>query len=139
MSDGKNNQNGSDALYEQGVKTFEAAMGQPPTAFIETVDAIAPGYARMILESEFGDAYNRPGLDLRTRELVVIASCGALGVTGWGAMKMHIPAALRAGATRQEIVEVLIQIGFGAGLPTALGALQAAKEVFESLDAAKKA
>jgi 4-carboxymuconolactone decarboxylase len=133
MSERKHNTD--DALFQQGSATFEAAMGGAPNGFIESLDAVAPGFARQIIEMEFGAAYNRPGLDLKTRELVIIASCGALGVTGYGAVRMHIPAAIRAGATRQEIVEVLIQIAFGAGLPTSIGALQAAQEAFADLDA----
>jgi hypothetical protein len=40
------------------------------------------------------------------------------------------PTALKAGATRIEILEILVQIGFGAGLPTSIDALQAVAEVF---------
>jgi 4-carboxymuconolactone decarboxylase len=92
---------------------------------------------KYILEWEFGDLYGRPNLDLRTRELVIIASCATLGTAGLGAVKMHIGAALRAGASRAEIVEVLMQLGFSAGLPTAIAALDAAREAFAAIDEAK--
>ena len=48
---------------------------------------------------------------------------------------MRIPAALKAGATRMDILEVLIQVGLCAGLPASFGALEAAAEVFAELDA----
>lgn len=127
---------GRDATFDLGKQTFERVMGSSAQAFCDMVDGLAPGYGRFILEAEFGDAYNRPGLDLKTRELVIIGSCAALGVTGHGAVGMHIHAALKAGATRAEIVEVLVQIGFGAGLPTAMAALQVAKDTFAAIDAA---
>ncbi len=111
-----------------GKRTFEAALGTQADTFAAQVDALAPGYGRNILEWEFADGYNRPGLDLKTRELVIVASCAALGAVGHPAVRMHAVAALRAGATRQEVTEVLVQVGFAAGLPTALGALQAARE-----------
>jgi 4-carboxymuconolactone decarboxylase len=114
-----------------GSKTFESVMGVPAQSFVDSFAASEPDFGRLILGWEFGDAYNRPGLDLKTRELVVIAACAALGATGIPAVRMHIPAALRAGATRQEITEVLIQVGFAAGLPAALGAMNAAGEVFQ--------
>jgi 4-carboxymuconolactone decarboxylase len=127
---------GRNGAFELGAKTFADVMGQPAEGFLAAVDGLAPGYGRLILETEFGIAYNRPGLDLKTRELVIIASCAALGVTGHGAVRTHIPAALNAGATREEIVEVLVQIGFAAGLPTSLAALEVAQQSFAAIDAA---
>ena len=116
-----------------GSQTFETVMGIPAQGFVDGLAASEPDFARLILEWEFGDGYNRKGLDLRTRELVIIGACTALGATGVPAVRMHIGAALRAGATRQEITEVLIQVGFAAGLPAALGAMTAAGEVFRDM------
>jgi 4-carboxymuconolactone decarboxylase len=112
-----------------GSEIFELVMGSPAPAFINGLTSSEPDYARLILEWEFVDVYNRPGLDLRTPEFVVIAACGALRATGIPAICKRISAALRAGATRQEISEVLIQLGFPAGL---LGAPTAAGKVFEA-------
>lgn len=135
MSVSDSNSETRQALYEKGAAVFDASLGITAQQFVESVDGMAPGFGRLIVEMEFGDIYNRPGLDIKTRELIIIASCAALGATGLGAVKMHIPAALRHGATRAEIVESLVQVAMAAGLPTALGALQAATEVFAELDA----
>lgn len=116
-----------------GSQTFEKVMGIPAKAFVDGLAPSEPDFARLILEWEFGDGYNRNGLDLRTRELVIIGACAVLGATGVPAVRMHIGAALRAGATRREITEVLIQVGFAAGLPAALGAMTAAGEVFRDM------
>lgn len=126
---------GPEARLELGSRTFEDSLGSPAQTFIDSL-AVAPGFAEMVLEMEFGTAYHRPGLDLKTRELIIVATCSMLGASGYGAAKMHIPAALRAGATREEIVEALVQIAFAAGLPTSIGALQNAQACFEELDAA---
>ncbi|WP_277963376.1 carboxymuconolactone decarboxylase family protein [Pseudomonas sp. RIT-To-2] len=128
-----------DALFEQGSDTFDSSLSITTEQFVTSVEALAPGFGRLIIEMEFGDIYNRPGLDLKTRELVIIASCAALGITGFSALKMHVPAALRHGATRAEIIESLVQVAMAAGLPTSLGALQAAKEAFDELDSAHAA
>jgi 4-carboxymuconolactone decarboxylase len=111
-----------------GRQTFERVMGVSAQGFLDGVDAMAPGYGRHIREWEFADGYGRPGLDLKTRELAIIAVCAAIGAVGHPAVRMHVPAAIRAGATRQEVIEVLVQVGFAAGLPAALGALQVATE-----------
>lgn len=137
MSVSDSNSESRQALYEKGAKVFDSSLSISADQFVKSVDAMAPGFGRLIVEMEFGDIYNRPGLDIKTRELIIVASCAALGATGIGAVKMHIPAALRHGATRAEIVESLVQVAMAAGLPTALGALQAATEVFAELDANK--
>ncbi len=135
MSTSNGNPSTLQALYAQGEETFDSSLSITAEQFVANVEPLAPGFGRLIVEMEFGAIYNRPGLDIKTRELIIIASCAALGATGLGAVKMHIPAALRHGATRAEIVESLVQVSMAAGLPTALGALQAASEVFAELDA----
>ncbi|MGI4811618.1 MAG: carboxymuconolactone decarboxylase family protein, partial [Janthinobacterium lividum] len=67
---------------ELGRQTFERVMGAPAQGFLDTVGGMAPGYGERILEWEFADAYNRSGLDLKTRELVIVAACAAIGATG---------------------------------------------------------
>lgn len=124
-----------DELFKVGSETFQSALGVPTEDFLKSIDAMAPGFGRLIVEMEFGDIYHRPGLDLKTRELVIISSCATLGPVGYGAVRMHIPAALRHGVTRAEIIEALVQVSMAAGLPTAIGALQAASETFAALDA----
>jgi 4-carboxymuconolactone decarboxylase len=113
----------------------ETIMGEPPIWFINSLDAIVPGFARRLIETEFGTSSNRSGLDLKTRELALIASCGALGPAGIGAVRKRIPTALKAGVTRMEILEVLVQVGLCAGLPASIAALQEAAEVFAEIDA----
>lgn len=112
-------------------------MGDLPVWFINSLNGIVPGFARRLIETEYGISYKPSGLDLKTRELVLMASCGAVGAAGIGALRTRIPAALEAGATRMEVLEVLVQIGFAAGLPTSVGALQTAAEVFAEIDASK--
>ena len=130
MTDTPNN----DARLVQGRKIFEDSLGVSADAFIAGFADIAPGFGELILESEFGTAYQRPGLDLLTRELIIVATCAMLGTAGTDAVKLHIPAALRAGATRAQVVEALVQISFSSGLPTAIGALQTARGVFAEMD-----
>ncbi len=49
-------------------------------------------------------------------------------------LKVHIEAALKVGCTREEIVEVFMQMALYAGFPAALNALFAAREIFERHD-----
>ena len=87
------------------------------------------------IECGFGDIYSRPQLDLRTREIATIASLATLGCAQ-PQLKVHIEAALNVGCTREEIVEVFMQMALYAGFPAALNALFAAREIFERHDQA---
>ena len=68
-----------------------------------------PDMARLVIEFPFGDIYSRPGLDLRTRELITIVSLTTLGYPH-NELKAHISNALKADATQQEIIEVIMQM-----------------------------
>jgi 4-carboxymuconolactone decarboxylase len=83
----------------------------------------------MLIEFGFGDIYSRPQLDLHAREISTIAALAALG-NAQPQLKIHIEASLNVGCTREEIIEVFMQITLYAGFPAALNALFAAHEVF---------
>ena len=99
---------------------------------------IAPDFARYLIEFPFGDIYSRPGLDLRSREIAVVAALTALG-NATPQLKVHLQAALNVGVTREEIVEVLMQMAVYAGFPAALNGLAAAREVFAVAEASAAA
>jgi len=76
---------------------------------------------------------NRPGLDLTSREIATVAALTTLG-NAISRLKVHIKGALNVGVSRQEIIEIIIQMAVYAGFPAALNAMYAAKEVFEQTD-----
>lgn len=114
-----------------GQKMLQKVDGKGGDAVIESLQDIAPDFARYLLEFPFGDIYSRPGLDLRSREIATVAALTALGNAA-PQLKVHIGAALHVGLTQDEIVEVIMQMVVYAGFPAALNGLFAAKEVFAS-------
>jgi 4-carboxymuconolactone decarboxylase len=84
------------------------------------------------------DSYTRDVLDLKTLELCTVA---ALTVQGFSLpeLKLHIDAALRSGASREEVIEVITQMIAYVGFPAATNALMTAQAVFEDRDATKEA
>lgn len=117
------------ARYEKGWKKFEEIHGPVAKATRESLKDISPELARFVTEFAFGDIYSRPGLDLKTRQLLTIVSLVTLG-TAPLQLKSHIKGALNVGCTRQEIVEAILQMSVYAGFPKAMNAMYAAKEVF---------
>ncbi|MBS6076742.1 carboxymuconolactone decarboxylase family protein [Citrobacter cronae] len=114
-----------------GQKMLQKVDGKGGDAVVESLQDIAPDFARYLLEFPFGDIYSRPGLDLRNREIATVAALTALGNAA-PQLKVHIGAALHVGLTQDEIVEVIMQMAVYAGFPAALNGLFAAKEVFAS-------
>lgn len=72
---------------------------------------------------------SRPGLDLRTREMLTVSALMAMG-TAPGQLEFHIRAALNVGVTREEIVEILLQIAVYAGVPACMNGIAAARKAF---------
>ncbi|WP_413596100.1 carboxymuconolactone decarboxylase family protein [Citrobacter youngae] len=114
-----------------GQLMLQKVDGKGGDAVVESLQDIAPDFARYLIEFPFGDIYSRPGLDLRSREIATVAALTALG-NATPQLKVHIDAALHVGLTQDEIVEVIMQMAVYAGFPAALNGLFAAKEVFAS-------
>lgn len=115
--------------YVRGWAKLKEVDGQAGENVIASLRDIAPDFARLLIEFPFGDIYSRPGLDLRTRELAVVAALTAMG-NAVPQLKVHIHGARNVGCSEQEIVEVIMQMAVYAGFPAALNGLFAAKEVF---------
>lgn len=119
--------------YERGAEKFKEIKGENGEEVIERLKELDPDLARYVIEFPFGDIYNRPGLDLRSREIATVAALIALG-NAVLQLKVHIQSALNVGVSRQEIIEIIIQMAVYAGFPAALNAMRAAKEVFLEID-----
>lgn len=115
--------------YERGLAKLREVDGEAGERVMQSLQDIAPDFARYVIEFPFGDIYSRPGLDLKSREIAVVAALTAMG-NATPQLKVHIHAALNVGVTREEIVETIMQMAVYAGFPAALNGLMAAKEVF---------
>ena len=118
-----------DDRFERGWEKLKEIDGEAGEQVIESLKDIAPDFARLLIEFPFGDIYSRPGLDLKSREIAVLAALTALG-NATPQLKVHIHGALNVGCSEQEVVEVIMQMAVYAGFPAALNGLFAAKDVF---------
>jgi len=118
--------------YERGRALLEKIHGgHAGEALVAAQREICPDFAAMSIEWAMGGIMARPGLDLRTRQLLVIAACTTLG-HATPQLGAHIEGALAVGATREEIVESILQTLFYAGGAAVANALAVAKEVLRS-------
>jgi 4-carboxymuconolactone decarboxylase len=126
------------AEYQRGMNEIRKQLGPMADSYIQKIKAVAPEFAWMNVTFPFGELYTRDVLDLKTRELCTVA---ALTLQGFSLpqLKVHVDAALRCGASREEVIEVITQMIAYSGFPAATNALRTAQEVFQDLDATKKA
>lgn len=123
--------------YERGYEKLREIDGHAGEKVIAALADIAPDFARLLIEFPFGDIYSRPKLDLKTREMGVVAALTAMA-NATPQLKVHLHGALNVGCTRDEVVEMIMQMAVYAGFPAALNALFAAKEVFEERSLAQE-
>ena len=127
----------SSASYQRGMTELHKQLGPMADDYIERIKRLAPEFAWVNVTFPFGELYTRDVVDLKTRELCTVA---ALTVQGFSLpeLKIHIDAALRTGATRAEVVEIITQMIAYCGFPAATNALLVAEAVFALHDAADK-
>jgi 4-carboxymuconolactone decarboxylase len=118
-----------ESRLDRGKRALAEIDGHAGEEVIASLADIAPDFATYLLEFPFGDIYNRPGLDLRAREIATIAALTAMG-TATPQLKVHIGAGLNVGLTQDEILEIIMQMAVYAGFPAALNGLSAARDVF---------
>src|SRR5512135_258108 len=98
---------------------------------------ICPDFEAYVIEFLSGEVWSRPGLDLRTKSLVTVATLAAMGRPL--GLELNLRMALNNGATRQDVVETLLQIAPYAGFPACWEGLTLAQKVFRELDASPRA
>lgn len=118
--------------YEKGLESMRQHLGPKADEYVEAIREVAPLFAKVNVEFPFGDLYGdeQSVLDQKTRELATVA---ALTVQGFSLpqLKVHVDAALRCGASKEEIVEVITQMTAYCGFPAATNAIMTAKAVFQ--------
>jgi 4-carboxymuconolactone decarboxylase len=119
----------ADSRRRRGVEALNRITQGQGRAVIESLADIAPALGDFIVEFSYGDVISRPQLDLKCRELATVAALAALG-NAQPQLKVHIHGALNVGASREEIVEILIQTAVYAGFPAAINAVSTARQAF---------
>jgi 4-carboxymuconolactone decarboxylase len=116
---------------ERGLAALAATSSASGEAVVRSFDDIAPDIGRMILEHSYGDIFHRPGITAKTRELTACAALASRGtVTTETPLRVHINAALTAGAKPTEVIETLLNVLPYAGYPAVQQAMHIASEEF---------
>jgi len=116
---------------ERGRATLAKTSGSSGDAVVRSFDDVAPDLGRMIVEHSYGEVFSRSGIDMKSRELSACAALAAVGsATTEIPLRVHINAALNVGATREEILETLVNLIAYSGYPATQQAVRIAAEEF---------
>lgn len=120
-----------DPQFQAGLKTRREVLGDDyvARALAAATDFTWP-LQEHVTRNCWGQVWQRPGLDRRTRSLVTVAILTALGKQH--ELKGHVRGALNNGATREELQEVLLHAGIYCGVPAAVEAFRSAAEVVDA-------
>jgi 4-carboxymuconolactone decarboxylase len=113
--------------HEAGMRTRREVLGDEHVdRSIATTTDLTADFQDFITRTAWGDVWQRPGLERRTRSCLTVALLAALG--HHDELGMHVKGAIRSGVTEAEIAEVLMQVAVYAGVPAANGAFRAAQQ-----------
>lgn len=121
-----------DAAFQAGLTTRCQVMG--PEYVDRTLGAATDFTMPMqefITRNAWGNVWQRPGLDMKTRSLITVAMLTALGKQH--ELKAHVRGAIHNGATPEELREVMLHATVYCGFPTAIDAFRSVTEVVESM------
>ncbi len=119
-----------------GAEVFQGIMGwtAPPEEVARVMEAELGALGKFGLRHLMGEIWARPQLGRRDRSLITLVALVSLGKIA--ELRVHVPAALRHGMTREEIDEVILQLTVYLGYPAAVEAKNMTKEVLAALDGA---
>jgi 3-oxoadipate enol-lactonase/4-carboxymuconolactone decarboxylase len=114
--------------YDIGLKTRREVLGDAHVdQELAQADDFSGDFQEFLTRCTWGEIWNRPGLDRRTRSCVTLTALVAGGHLE--DLAAHTRAALRNGLTPDEIKEVLLQAAVYCGIPAAGSAFRVAQQV----------
>ena len=112
---------------ERGMKVRREVLGDAHVDRAEAKkDEFTVDFQDFIARYAWGEVWDRPGLDRRSRSIATLAALVSLRAEN--EIAMHVRAALRNGLTADEIKEVILHTAVYAGVPVANRAFAIADE-----------
>ncbi|MBH1963375.1 MAG: 4-carboxymuconolactone decarboxylase [Comamonadaceae bacterium] len=121
------------ALFDQGLSTRRDVLGSEYVdAAIKNATDFNIDMQELVTQYCWGDVWNRPGLDRKTRSFLNLAMLTALNRPH--ELKLHVRGAINNGLTKEEVKEVFLQTAIYCGVPAAIDSFRVASEVFKEME-----
>jgi 4-carboxymuconolactone decarboxylase len=119
-------------MYEKGLAIRRDVLGKE---FVDNAISSADDFNRplqeLVTQYCWGEIWGRPGLDRKTRSMLNLAMISALNRPH--EVKMHVKGAINNGLTKDQIMEVFLQVAIYCGVPAAVDSFRTAKEAFKEM------
>jgi 4-carboxymuconolactone decarboxylase len=121
-------------LFDKGLQTRREVLGSDYVDnSIRSADDFNRPMQELVTQYCWGDVWNRPGLDRKTRSMLNLAMLSTLNRPH--ELKLHVRGALTNGVTKEEIAEVFLQVAIYCGVPAAIDSFRVAREAFKDMEA----
>ncbi len=122
-----------EATYEKGMAIRRKVLGD---AYVDRamagVDEFTEDFQRIVTTYCWGEVWGREGLDRKTRSIINIAMIASLGRNH--ELAAHVRGAINNGLTKDEIKEVLLQVGIYCGVPAMVDSFRVARQVLDDIE-----
>lgn len=124
-------------MFDKGMQIRREVLGD---AYVDRAVANMNEFNKplqeLVTQYCWGEVWGREGLSKRDRSMINLAMIGILNRQH--ELKAHIRGAINNGLSKDEIAEVLLQVGIYGGIPAAVDSFRTANDAFADLDAEKK-
>lgn len=117
------------SIKNKGVNTMENNEKIVQTAGREQLGSFAPEFAHYNDDILFGENWNNPTIDNKTKAVVTVVSLMSQGIVD-SSMEHHLMNAKKYGVTKSEIAGIITHNAFYAGWPKAWAVFRMAKNIW---------
>ena len=109
----------------------DTLWGDKRDAIERTLRQLDPDLAKLVFEVAYDTVLARPGLELKTRELLAVTAL--LSVGSENELRTHMRGALNCGASAAELKETVLQAAMFLGFPKALMGMRVLQSTLEGV------
>jgi 4-carboxymuconolactone decarboxylase len=120
--------------FQHGLDVYDTMtanqFGNKLNPGLEALQPVFPFLVDATMSYAIGDVWGRSELDVRTRELSMIAALGVVGAGAAAQLRQHVEYALNLGVHADEVREMVYLVSVAGGFPRALNMASEVKAVF---------
>lgn len=121
----------SKETFDRGLTIRKAVLGEDyVNQALANADELSMPLQQLVTEYCWGTVWAREGLERKTRSLINLGMIAALNRPH--ELKLHVRGALNNGCSKEEIVEVILQIAIYCGVPAAIDAMRVVRDVLNT-------
>ena len=124
--------------HRQGMATRRKVLGD---AYVDRAQAARTTFSEpfqdLITEAAWSHVWSRDTITLRERSMLTLALLAGLG--NFEELALHTRATANTGASRDDIMEVMLHVAIYAGVPRANHAMKVVSQALDEMEGGKKA